>query len=189
MGTVPTPYVPVAGDDATQARVLTWADAANYLLGNTTSGGSRRPFTVLRQTVAQSLTSGTATDINFDTEGDTGHADDYDNGHSTVTNTNRYTAQTAGWYYVAGQVGFVGNATGLRFVQLSVNGTTVQPGSEAGFATVPNAGNIVITTPLRPVYLAVNDYVTLQGIQASGGALNTLTGNTQSMMFVGFANN
>lgn len=168
MGTVPAPYTPTAGDDATQARVLTWADAANYLLGNATSGGSKRPLCVMRQTVAQAVANGTNVAVTLDVEDV-----DYDNGHSTVTNTSRYTAGTAGWYFLAGVVAYVANATGDRECRFRLNGTTFLNASDAAGAADPTAGQPTIIHATTYVFLNAGDYVELIAFQQSGGALNT----------------
>lgn len=167
MGTVPTPHTWTAGDDATSTYLQTLTDASLYVLGSATSGGSRKGLARLRQTVAQTLTTATFTAINFDTEDV-----DYDAAHSTVTNTSRYTAQTAGYYLVSGIAGFVGNATGARYTAIYVNGSPIN-GTEQGFTTVPNADTLQIPTPGTLVYLNAGDYVQLVAYQSSGGNLNT----------------
>lgn len=163
MGTVPSPYTPTAGDDATQARVLTWADAANYLLGNATSGGSKRPLVRLEQATPQSIPNNTETAVLFDTE-----SVDYDNGHSTVTNTSRYTAATAGWVVVMGGVTWASNATGVRHATVRSNGTTVRA-KEIRTAT---NGDFTIMTISALVFLNVGDYIEITCLQTSGGALS-----------------
>lgn len=166
MGTVPSVYSPVAGDDATQGRVLTWADALNFLLGSTTSGGSRRAVCVLQQGVAQSLPNSTSTAITFDSE-----TVDYDNGHSTVTATDTYTVQTTGWYLISGTAAFASNATGVRQAWIAKNGTAI-PGAFA-------QNNAAAATP-TPVPVAATieffnagDTIKLFGWQNSTGALLT----------------
>lgn len=167
MGTVPTPHTWTAGDDATSTILQTVTDADLYALGSATSGGSRKGLARLRQTVAQTLTTAVGAAVLFDTEDV-----DYDAAHSTITNTSRYTAQTAGYYLVSGTCGFVGNATGIRRIWFTVNGTAVN-GSEVGFGAVPNAGALEITAPATLVYLSVSDYLELYAYQSSGGNLNT----------------
>lgn len=184
MGTVPTPHTWTAGDDATSTALQTVTDGDLYALGSATSGGSRKPLARLNQTAAQTLADATGAAVNFDTE-----VVDYDAGHSTTTNTSRYTAQTAGYYMVSGAVGFVGNATGSRLAWLAVNGTAVN-GSEVGFGTVPNNGHVEITVPATLVYLNSGDYVQLFAYQTSGGNLNTfLSGVIQPIMLVLWVSN
>lgn len=165
MGTVPVPYSPIAGDDATQARVLTWADAAAYLLGNATSGGSKRPLCVMRQTVAQSIPNNVLTSLLLDVEDV-----DYDNGHSTVTNTSRYTAATAGWHHVDYFSSWAANATGVRIMALAVNGVALNMSQTE---IVPTSGAATCIAASRKLNLSVGDFLEVQVQQTSGAALNT----------------
>jgi hypothetical protein len=168
MGTVPTPWSPVAGDDATAARLLTFADALAYLLGSVTSGGSRRGSAEVTQSISQAIPDSAWTDVTFNAE-----SLDYDNSHSTVTNTARFTAQTAGWYQFSGSVGFQSSGAGSRRgTQWAVNGAIVD-GSQAMVPTVAAALKVPATT--MKIYLNAGDYVTLQAWQDSGANLNTST--------------
>lgn len=131
-----------------------------------------------RQTSAQSLTSGTFAAVTLD-------AEDVDsaNGHSTSSNTSRYTGQYAGWYGVSGGAGFAFNATGNRALDLRVNGAVVN-GTQSNIATLTASSSTaqpVIATEF--VFLNVNDYVELFAFQSSGGSLNTaVTTDQQSRM-------
>lgn len=138
-------------------------DMGNYVLGP--------PHTFIRQTVAQSLTSSTWTAITFDTE-----EVDSDGGHSTVTNTSRYTGQTAGWYFVAGLASFAANATGTRRIRFNLNGAAMNASEATTSAQGVGATGIGVT---RMVYLNVGDYIEVFAYQSSGGALNTSV-NTES---------
>lgn len=127
------------------------------------------PLFIGTQTSTQSLADSTWTSLTFTTE----DADTY-SGHSTSSNTSRYTAQRAGWYTVCGVYAAAANSTGFRAVRLAVNGTRV-----AGTGVyLPNNGSSdgSYSTPTRDVFLAVNDYVEVQGWQNSGGSLNTAVG-------------
>ncbi|MFD0393322.1 hypothetical protein ACFQ3Z_15940 [Streptomyces nogalater] len=105
----------------------------DWLMG---SAGNGAPRFRAHQSTAQSLADNTWTSLTLDTE-------DYDsdNGHSTTTNSSRYTVQVAGTYLVIGSVGLVANATGARAVRLTqnggaINGTFVKtPASPAGHST------------------------------------------------------
>ena len=181
---IPVPHTWTAGDSATSANLQTLTDTGLYLLGSATSGGSKKPVFRGRQTIAQSLaTSGTFFSVTLDTEDD-----DYDNSHSTTTNTSRFTAATAGRHAVFYGCGFTGNATGSRLLQLAANGTALL-GSEFGFGTVPNAGHVELVGSFI-VNLNVNDYLEMQAMQSSGGALNTfLSGSIQPFMHVYWLSN
>jgi hypothetical protein len=95
---------------------------------------------------------------------------DTEGGHSTVTNTSRYTCQVAGWYWTWGTMNFPTSATGNRSLQLAVNGTGY-PGSTVLLAAPSGNSWIGVTGGL--VQLAVNDYLELQAWQTSGGSLTT----------------
>jgi hypothetical protein len=117
-------------------------------------------------TVTQSLTDNTWTSLNLDTE----QFDNY-GGHSTSTNTSRYTCQLAGIYLVTGVATFASNGTGNRAVRLAVNGTAYPGSFVKAPAPVTTASGGQITTAL--VSLAVGDYVEVMGNQNSGTALAT----------------
>lgn len=126
------------------------------------------PIAVLTQNVIQTLTTSVWTDLTMDTS----TTDTY-GGHSTVTNSQRYTSQVAGWYEASGVSAVAINATGGRGVRLAVNGSPVQ--SSVGFVTGYSANASGVPTPTCLVYLAVGSYVTCQAWQSSGGNLNTFT--------------
>lgn len=142
------------------------------------------PIAKLRQTVAQTLTTGVNTAITFTTESVDSDVDGV-GGHDNASNTSRYTARYAGWYGVAGGVSFIGNATGIRLVRFAVNGTA----DDASDSLLINAG--AGNTQRQPsrttmVYLNEGDYVELYATQTSGGNLNTVAtaGGEQSHMTV-----
>lgn len=130
------------------------------------------PRAQLRQTVAQSLTSGAFAAITFG-------AEDFDNysGHSTSTNTSRYTAQIAGIYQLAGKAAWAGNATGRRATKWQKNGVDITASQVAIIAT--SASDVEHPATTMMVSLAVGDYVELHAFQDSGGALNTFVGTEQ----------
>lgn len=178
MATVPATRVWVAGEVVTDAFMNNNISAVlNFLLAPPIYRG--------RQTSAQSLTSGTFTAITQDTE-------DVDTagGHSTVSNTSRYTAVYAGWYDVAGGVGFAFNATGNRALDLRVNGTMLN-GTQSNIATLTASSSTAQpVTADELVFLNVSDYVELFAFQSSGGALNTaVTTDQQSRMNVRWRSN
>lgn len=134
------------------------------------------PLAVLQQTVTQSIPNGAWNTLTFDTE----IVDTY-GGHSTVTNTSRYTCQLAGWYRVGGRAAFNGNATGSRGCRVHINGAFIQ-----GAATLVGAGTLAgIPECFHLLYLNVGDYVEIAGGHNSGGALSTAyAGESASMMYV-----
>ncbi|MGW2936084.1 hypothetical protein ACWDA7_30500 [Streptomyces sp. NPDC001156] len=131
--------------------------------------GLNNPVFVGTQTIVQaSLAATTWVTHTLDSE----QIDTY-GGHSTTTNTSRYTAQVAGWYTVCGVSVWAGNATGSRAARIHVNGATVQ-GSAQNVLTSSSASATGVMTPVRAVQLGVGDYVEVAGWQSSGGLLSTL---------------
>src|SRR5215831_948848 len=131
------------------------------------------PTAQLRQQVAQSVPNTTFTSITFDLE-DVDKDPTGAGGHSTSSNTSRYTAVYSGWYEVTGAIAWTANATGRRASAWVVNGGILNGSQQAGPATAASDAEVVTRTML--IFLNVSDVVELQGYQESGGALNTLAG-------------
>lgn len=166
MASPPVPHTWTAGtDNATSANLQTLTDAALWLLGSTTSTGTRKPLFRGRNAAGMTFaTSGTPAAVTLEVEDV-----DYDNGHSTVTNTSRYTAQTAGWHLASGQISYPANATGQRVTYLAVNGTA-RAGTRIE-VQASAANSTEIATPTDLVYLNVGDYLEVFGLQNSAGSL------------------
>lgn len=157
---IPTLTAPAVGD----FDIAAWWNENVYQM---LTYGMNPPIFVGTQTVTQSVATGTWTAITLDQE----QSDTY-GGHSTTTNTSRYTAQVAGWYTVCGITSWPSNATGSRGARLHVNGSVVQGSAQL----IPPASSTTYTgvaTPVRAVQLAVGDYVEVGGYQSSGGSLST----------------
>lgn len=124
------------------------------------------PIAELRQTGAQTLTTGVWTSLTFDAE-----VVDSAGGHSTSSNTSRYTAVIAGYYLLSGGAGFASNATGLRGVRWAKNGSSI----DSSGTTEPTGSGNNMAYPARGilVQLSVGDYVELQAVQTTGGNLGT----------------
>jgi hypothetical protein len=157
MATAPNPTSALVGQKLTAAFWNTEVATAITFLAQT-------PICVLRSSTVQNLTTGVFTDLTFDIE-----EVDTDGGHSTVTNPNRYTAQTAGWYDVRGSVLWGANATGLRLLRFVVNNTTPYRVADAPAAASGSAS----TGGASLIFLNVGDYVTMQGRQDSTVTLAT----------------
>lgn len=172
-----TPSSFVAGTVPTATDLNTLPDAIVQIQGGSPAAGAL-DFAQLFQVVAQSITNATWTALTFTSEGI-----DSAGGHSTSSNTSRYTAVHTGWYEVSAVVSFVFNATGARGARLAVNGTAV-----AGRSLIPAIGVTYSTdVPLaRKVYLTAGQYLELQAFQSSGGSLNTAytAGNEGSVLEV-----
>lgn len=174
---VPTPRTWQVGDLAAASGSVNLntelRDTANYLCAP--------PIAILRSTTGQSIPNNVLpmTTVTFDAE----DVDTY-NGHSTVTNTTRYTAQVAGWYHVLGHADFQANATGRRAAQLFVNGTGVRQ-NESPVCTAASSPTTCIVE--ASLYLNVGDYVELALFQTSGAALglqNNTTPHLETMLCV-----
>jgi hypothetical protein len=140
--------------------------AVNYLQGLPLSGDDERPMANLRQGVAQSIPNNALTPLLLDTE-----YLDTANGHSTTTNTSRWTcpAGKAGWYWVKGAYVAVPNGTGDRSGCLLQNGNT----RYGQTSTVPSAIRPTSLIFVDLMFFAAGDYVETCGYQSSGGALAT----------------
>jgi hypothetical protein len=159
MATVPTYRTWVVGELVTASFMNTnIRDPGNFLISS--------PLFEGRQTVAQSIPTSANTAINLDTEDI-----DSDNGHSTVTNTSRYTLQTAGWWRISGGVGMTANATGARQMSILKN-SGVNGGSAQWFA--PGAVTFSAATRTKCIFGIVGDFFEIAIFQNSGGALNTV---------------
>lgn len=171
MATVPVFRTWVAGEVVTAAYFNSNVrDAGNFFLST--------PVAELRQTVAQSMTNNSTLPVVFDTEDI-----DTDNGHSTVTNTSRYTVQTAGRFQFSGGCSFAANATGVRTVVWEVNGSIVSGTTHQQAATATTAQRLPAPTYTAP--LSVGSFGELAYFQTSGGALNTdASGGGQPRMSV-----
>lgn len=179
MASVPDTHDFVGGVATTSEANTYIRDPIRFLLN--------RPHAELRQTVAQSLTTGVTAAVTFDVE-------DIDNdpsgagGHSTSVNTSRYTAVYPGWYQVSGGVGFAANVNGQRAAVWAVNGTLLNGAQVMEQAT--SASNNKVPARTKLVFLGVGDYVELHALQTSGGALNTaVVASEQSSMTVIWVSN
>lgn len=177
MAIVPTPVTQVAGTPVPAATINSQGNLATYLAGRVESGGARKPLVVLRQTISQSIPNNTATGVAFDTEDR-----DYDNSHSTSTNTSRFTAQTAGVHAFGGVIPYPNSTTGVRYGWWGLNGVA-QNGTQFGWGSLANGGFLTLVAPLWLVFLNVGDYVELLTQQTSGAALSlSVTSQLAAMM-------
>lgn len=125
------------------------------------------PLAKMTNSTGISITNNTPTMLTWDTE-----TFDTVNGHSTVTNTSRYVAQTgyAGYYQVRATVVWAANATGVRFLCFYVNGAQVPASGEQILCA---AATILSINAETTVFLNAADYVEVSVTQTSGGALST----------------
>lgn len=123
------------------------------------------PLCFVNGTGAQSLNSGAFTTINWD-------ASLFDPGglHSNVVNNSRITVQVPGNYLAIAVLNFAANALGNRGIKVAKNGGA---GIEIAKVLAAGAGDstILLGIDVFPGMLA-NDFIEMQGLQTSGGALN-----------------
>jgi hypothetical protein len=114
------------------------------------------------QTVAQSLPDSTnANAILLDSEDL-----DSDGGHSTTTNTSRYTVQVAGLYLMLGTVSINGNGTGGRSVVLTKNAASLRASC---IQYTPPASFTWVGQAFTFAQCAVGDYLELNAWQQGTG--------------------
>jgi len=160
VATVPVEMTAVAGAVLTAAQ---WnsnvRDAINFIIAP--------PLALLRQTVSQSIANGAWVPVNLDTEDL-----DRDNAHSTVTNTSRYTAQTAGYYSYQGCAHHGINTTGIRSAVWRPNGGAATTYKNKLQVPASPAGTTTAVLTHATFFQNVGDYVELMCFQNSGGALS-----------------
>lgn len=131
-------------------------------LGNFTLGPPR--FRGL-QTLAQSFAYNAYAPLSLDTE-----VFDSEGGHSTTTNTSRYTVQVPGTYLLMVTVAWAADTSGSRIAEIHINGTAI-PGT---YNRVLPVGAVV--TPMNTQVMAtlnVGDYVEAYGMQNGPTTLTT----------------
>jgi hypothetical protein len=151
----------------------TWGDAVRdaleYLARN-------KPHCHVYNASSISLTSGVATALTFDTE-----RVDVGGLHSTAVNTGRITipAGEGGFYLIGGTCEFASNATGIRGLDIRLNGATYI----ARTKNLASSGGAHYAEVATLYQLAATDYVELVASQTSGGALNAVASGNYSPEF------
>jgi len=146
--------------------LVTAAELNPLFSGNMNFLNAAKHCKVYRATSAQSTTSSTVTPISFN-----GESADPWGMHDNSVNPTRLTcpADLAGVWRFTGQVQFASNATGIRELQLTLNGVLgIFAIRYYGAAT----GSVSIWSIVGMTQLAAGDYVELSVRQTSGGALN-----------------
>jgi hypothetical protein len=156
MATVPTAYTWTVGELVTAAKLNAYLQAAiAFLLAP--------PYGAFQRTTSQSIGNSSTTPVGWDLE-----VADTDGAHSTVTNNDRFTCQTAGVYENLVAIPWVGNATGVRELNFGVNGVT----SYAGSRLVPGSAVGFVNPAGKMLPLSVGDYVNVKVWQSSTVALS-----------------
>jgi hypothetical protein len=156
----------LTGADIGNSTILT-ADLANRAV--TPGKFGTIPAARATKTSVQSVGNAIAEPLTFDDE-------DFDTSrplglHDTSVNNSRLTARISGVYQVHAGVGWVGNATGNRFLGLRVNGTgCCLAGSRTlAIAGSPNPDTTQAVSSL--LKLSAGDFVEAMGAQTSGDNL------------------
>ena len=152
--------------------VLTASEMNTYVRDNT-GFLNAPPSCRAYNSAAISINNNTITALTFNSE-----RWDTDSIHSTVTNTERLTATTAGIYHIYGSVAFAANSTGDRALYIYLSGSVIYSSMRVGAAT----GRTICTISTE-ISMAVSDYVTLHVFQDRGGSLNVDTLSNYSPEF------
>ena len=81
---------------------------------------------------------------------------------------------------IFGAAEFAANGTGQRYLAIKLNGASFGALVRQGVNAAANPTDLAVTTVYQ---LAVNDYVTLEVFQDSGGALNVVAASPASPEF------
>jgi hypothetical protein len=142
--------------------VVTAANANTHWRDNLSFLGSP-PSCAVSHSTSPLVSDSTFTVMSADTE-----LFDTDTMHSTVSNTSRITATTAGRYELKVTMRFGINGAGSRIIAYRING-----GSNIQIASYPNAGaQETVISGWDTVVLAATDYVEALAWQNVGGNLN-----------------
>lgn len=120
----------------------------------------------LRSSASQTIANNSWTALNFNLEDV-----DVGGGHSTVTNTSRWTAPESGMVLASAVYSPASNATGRRGVRFAKNGTVVPSSQSMVLAGTTSLLNIASVTHMIPV--VAGDFIEAQAYQESGGNLGT----------------
>lgn len=176
MATVPVTRTWVAGEVVLASHFNSnIRDVFNFLLAPPIFRG--------RQTSAQSIANATSVAITLDTE-------DVDSagGHSTVTNTSRYTFQYPGWCQHSGGIGYSTDATGIRAADWAKNGSFNNGGGALALGISGNPTRMPARTDFT--FFNVNDYLELFAFQNRGSALlSAVSGVDQSSVAIKWESN
>lgn len=153
--------LPVTGGGTGQGA----CSAGQLLIGsgtNTAAWGTPDGCAVYNS-AAESILDNTWISLTFDTER-------YNNGgmHSTVTHSERITAQKAGVYVITGHAEFTTTGSDSRGLRIRLNGATTIAEVDWQATSVTDGAKSIA----RVYHLAVSDYVTLDIFQNKGLAIN-----------------
>lgn len=141
---------------------------ASLLAADSNIAGLKIPTAATNKAVAQSINDSTWTTITMP-------AEDFDNDglHDVSVSTGRITATVDGIYLVGAYISFDPNATGDRRIRLLANGTDTIAADNRNTVGALGSTQCAIS---GLALLAASDYIEVQGLQSSGGALDVNAG-------------
>ncbi|MGO8401320.1 hypothetical protein ACC783_23610 [Rhizobium ruizarguesonis] len=150
-----------------------------YAAGGQHSAGFHYPACRVYNSAAVAIPNNTTTAIGFDSE-------DYDGSamHSTSVNNDAIFVPHPGWYHIDAEATVVANATGSRFLGITVGGVSVprlrdqSPGLSSNDHTLKLSGDVYISDVAGGIRLTL--------LQNSGGNLNVLANASLSVRQVLF---
>jgi hypothetical protein len=89
-----------------------------------------------------------------------------------------FAAPVPGTYYIFAQVSWTANGTGVRYMQLNINGVLRGYDEQPGSASVDSVTKVQLVIPL-----AASDQITFGVNQTSGGSLASLAGGLKGYVF------
>lgn len=169
MAILPAPRTWTIGELLTAAKLnLDLRDGLNFLLAP--------PRVALQKSINQTISNNLFTIVLWDVE-----LVDSDSGHSLVSNTGRYTAQTAGWFdFVAMGYWSSDSSVGTRVVALNRNGSSTGWQANVGLTTT----NSCLVPMSGFIFLNVGDYIEFLVFHDSGSNRLIQGGSTGSQFCV-----
>lgn len=122
----------------------------------------------------RTVSNNTLTTLTYDSE-----RYDTDGMHSTASNTDRLTANTAGVYTICANVRWESNSSGIRLLRILLNGSS----AIAEHRYNHTSGENMIDSLCTQWHLAAGDYATSAAYQTSGGNLNIQRSEAESLEF------
>lgn len=148
-----------------------------YFAGTLKFGGM--PYVLVTDTTLQSMTNGADLNITWNTDLFNNYVM-----HSTTTNTERLVAPKTGLYLIFANSEYANNATGARRTTIRLNGAAGTILSRITQQAASGRNTVLNQSIVYP--LTATDFIQLQQLQDSGGALNTgTTANFFGMVLLG----
>ncbi len=157
------------GSDGEYLKLVSGAAAWASVVGGYDEGAR------VYRTNAATISNVTWTTVDFDLE-----RYDTDSIHDPASNPSRLTCKTAGVYYMQAQLTWASHATGNRYCRIVFSGggniAVINQNTTTGDATSQSIASIY--------KLAVDEYITCQFYQSSGGDLDGIVSGQDSMEFM-----